>query len=434
MTKEELNPFKIAQCQFNIVAERLKLTKGICGYLSKPQRELTVNFPVKMDDGCIKIFTGFRVQHNNAKGPYKGGIRYHPNVTIDEVRALAMWMTWKCALVNIPFGGAKGGVICNPKEMSPTELEHLTRRFTSEISIIIGPDRDIPAPDVYTNEQVMAWILDTYSMNKGYCVPGVVTGKPISIGGSLGRREATGRGCMFAVIEALKHLNFKIKKPGKGDEEKNGYFIDGAKIAVQGFGNVGSVAAKLLSDKGGKIIAVSDSKGSIIKKGGGGIDIDKLIEHKLETGSVLDFSGTKNIDGPEVLEVKCDVLVPAALENQITKDNADSINAKIIAEGANGPTTPEADTILYSNDKFVIPDILANAGGVIVSYFEWVQSLQQLVWTENDVNLRLGEIIKRSFAEVTSLKEEHGVDMRTAAYMLAVERVADGISIRGIFP
>lgn len=429
MTKEELNPFKIAQHQFDRVAEQLKLKRGILEYLREPQRELTVNFPVKMDDGGIKVFTGCRVQHNNARGPYKGGMRYHPDVTLDEVRALAMWMTWKCALVGIPFGGAKGGVVCNPKEMSKGELERLTRRFVSEISIIIGPDRDIPAPDVYTDAQVMAWILDTYSMNKGYCVPGIVTGKPISIGGSLGRNEATGRGCMFSIIEALKHSDYKIIK-----EDKENYRIDGATVAVQGFGNVGSVAAKLLSEKGAKIIAVSDSKGGILKKGKDGLDIDKLIEHKLKTRSVSDFSDTTELKSKEIFKVKCDILVPAALENQITGENADHIKAKIVAEGANGPTTPEADKILSERDIFVIPDVLANAGGVIVSYFEWVQSLQQLVWTERDVNERLREIMQRSFRETIDAKEEYNTDMRTAAYMLAVERVSDAVTIRGIFP
>ena len=429
MTKEELNPFKITQHQFDKVAKRLELKKGTHEYLRLPQRELTVNFPVKMDDGSIEVFTGYRVQHNNARGPYKGGIRYHPDVTLDEVRALSMLMTWKCALVGIPFGGAKGGVVCNPKKMSKEELERLTRRFVSEISIIIGPDRDIPAPDVYTDAQVMAWILDTYSMNKGYCVPGIVTGKPISIGGSLGRNEATGRGCMFSIIEALKHFDYKIIK-----EDKDNYRIDGATVAVQGFGNVGSVAAKLLFEKGAKIIAVSDSKGGILKKGKGGLDIDKLIEHKLKTRSVSDFSGTTELKSKEILKVKCDILVPAALENQITGENADRIKAKIVAEGANGPTTPEADKILSERDIFVIPDVLANAGGVIVSYFEWVQSLQQLVWTERDVNERLKEIMQRSFRETIDAKGEYNTDMRTAAYMLAVERVSDAVTIRGIFP
>ncbi len=447
MTGSETNPFKIAQSQLDNVAKRLKLKKGIHEFLRRPRRELTVNFPVRMDSGDIKSFTGYRVQHNQARGPCKGGIRYHPDVTLDEVRALAMWMTWKCAVVNIPYGGAKGGVICNPKEMSQAELERLTRRFTTEISIIIGPEKDIPAPDVYTNAQTMAWIMDTYSMNMGYSVPGVVTGKPIHIGGSLGRNEATARGCMFTVREALKHFDYKVIPPEKwtkecdageieasicDGDEGTGYKLDNATVAVQGFGNAGSISARLLSGKGAKIVAVSDSKGGILNKDG--LDVQKVIEHKAKTGSVIGFDGTEKLGPKQVLEVECDVLIPAALENQITEENADNIKAKIIGEAANGPTTPEADKILYDKNTFLIPDILANAGGVTVSYFEWVQGLQQFFWSERDVNVQLREIMVKAFHEVLNVSKKEEVDMRTAAYMVAVKRVADAIMHRGIFP
>ncbi|MCK4613264.1 MAG: Glu/Leu/Phe/Val dehydrogenase [Thermoplasmata archaeon] len=442
---EELNPFKIAQQQLDNVAKLLDLKKGVHEYLRHTQRELTVNFPVKMDNGDIKIFTGYRIQYNNVRGPCKGGIRYHPDVTLDEVRALAAWMTWKSAVVGIPYGGAKGGVVCNPKEMSQNELERLTRRFTSEISIIIGPEKDIPAPDVYTNAQTMAWIMDTYSMIKGYSVPGVVTGKPISIGGSLGRNEATARGCMFVIREALKHLDYKVippevwRKECEDDgssicdgDEGTGYRIDGAKVAIQGFGNAGSIAAKLLSGKGAKVIAVSDTRGGILNKDG--LDIEKVIEHKAKTGSVIGFEGTELLGHKQVLEVECDVLVPAALENQITNDNVDNVKAKIVAEAANGPTTPEADQILSDKKIMVLPDILANAGGVTVSYFEWVQGLQSFFWSERDVNVRLKEIMVKAFENVLEMSKRHGVDNRTGAYIVAVKRVADAIMHRGIFP
>ena len=453
---EETNPFKIAQKQIDIVAEKLKLKKGIHEMIRWPHRELEVHFPVKLDNGDIKIFTGFRVQHNNARGPCKGGIRYHPGVTIDEVRALATWMTWKTAVVNIPYGGAKGGVICNPKEMSMAELERLTRRFTSEISIIIGPEKDIPAPDVYTNAQTMAWIMDTYSMNAGYSVPGVVTGKPQCCGGSLGRREATARGCMFTIREALKHMDYKVIPPEKWKAEceldehdeiigegigenvcdgdlASGHRFDNATVAVQGFGNAGSIAAELLDHKGAKVIAVSDSRGGILNKDG--LQIHDVIEHKSKTGSVVGFEGaTEKLAPKEVLEVECDVLVPAALENQITIENVENIKAKVVAEAANGPTTPEADRILYDKGIFLIPDILANAGGVTVSYFEWVQGLQQFFWSERDVNVKLRDIMVRAFKEVLDMSLQNKVDMRTGAYMLAVQRVADAIMIRGIFP
>jgi glutamate dehydrogenase (NAD(P)+) len=448
MTKSEANPFKIAQQQLDNVAERLNLKKGIHEFLRTPRREFTVNFPVRMDSGEITVFTGYRVQHNMGRGPCKGGIRYHWNVSLDEVRALAMWMTWKCAVVNIPYGGAKGGVICNPKEMSQAELERMTRRFTTEISIIIGPEKDIPAPDVYTNAQTMAWIMDTYSMIKGYSVPGVVTGKPIHIGGSLGRNEATARGCMFTIREGLKHFDHKVIPPEqwtkecKEDEieksicdgdEGTGYKIDQATVAIQGFGNAGSISAALLSAKGAKIIAVSDSKGGVMNKEG--LDVPKVIAHKADTGSVVGFEGSNDEMGSkDVLELECDVLIPAALENQITEENADNVKAKIVAEAANGPTTPEADKILYDKSIFLIPDVLANAGGVTVSYFEWVQGLQQFFWSERDVNVQLREIMIKAFHEVLDIHLEHKVDMRTAAYMLAVKRVADAINHRGIFP
>ena len=453
---EETNPFKIAQHQIDIVAEKVKLKKGIHEMIRWPHRELEVHFPVKLDNGDIRTFTGFRVQHNNARGPCKGGIRYHPGVTLDEVRALATWMTWKCAVVGIPYGGAKGGVICNPKEMSMGELERLTRRFASEISIIIGPEKDIPAPDVYTNAQTMAWIMDTFSMNKGYSVPGVVTGKPLCCGGSLGRREATARGCMFTIREALKHMDYKVISPevwqkecainekdeiiGEGIGENvcdgdmgSGYRIDKATVAIQGFGNAGSIAADLLNHKGAKVIAVSDSRGGILNKEG--FDVDKLIEHKEKTGSVIGFlDASEKLEPKQVLEIECDVLVPAALENQITEENVDDLKTKIVAEAANGPTTPTADRILYDKNIFLIPDILANAGGVTVSYFEWVQGLQQFFWSERDVNLKLKDIMIQAFKEVLDMSQKHQVDMRTGAYMLAVERVADAIMHRGIFP
>jgi glutamate dehydrogenase/leucine dehydrogenase len=351
------------------------------------------------------------------RGPAKGGIRYHPQVSLDEVKALSMWMTWKCAVVNIPYGGAKGGVICNPKEMSLGELERMTRRFATEIHIIIGPEKDIPAPDVYTNPQIMGWIMDTYSMNMGYSVPGVVTGKPIEIGGSQGRNEATARGCVFTIIEACKHLGMNIK---------------GATVAIQGYGNAGSIAHRLIEAEGAKVIAISDSKGGIIDEKG--IEANRAAEHKKKTGTVLDLPGSKKITNAELLELKCDILIPAALENQITGENASRIKAKIVAEAANGPTTPDADDILHKNGVFVIPDILCNAGGVTVSYFEWVQDLQAHFWEENEINQKLRQIMVKAFNEVASIREREKVDTRMAAYILAVDRVARAIKIRGIFP
>ncbi|MBM3239644.1 Glu/Leu/Phe/Val dehydrogenase [Candidatus Poribacteria bacterium] len=424
----EQSLYKVALEQLDYVAKLIDLDPGIHEILKYPKRELTVNFPVRMDDGSYRVFTGYRVQHNLARGPAKGGIRYHPNVTLDEVRALAMLMTWKCAVMNIPYGGAKGGVICDPKKLSLTELERLTRRYTTEISIIIGPNYDIPAPDLYTNPQVMSWIMDTYSMHIGHSVPAVVTGKPVSIGGSKGRFEATGRGCMVTTLEALKHLGIR------GDETT---------VAVQGCGNVGGVAARLLHETGCKVIAISDSQGGVYNPKG--LDIPAVLKHKSETGGIMDmftsFTDAKglrtNVDvisNAELLELDCTVLLPAALENQITGENATRIKARIITEGANGPTTTAADRILCDRGIFLVPDILANAGGVTVSYFEWVQDLQAFFWKENEVNDRLREIMVSSFGEVLATALEYNTDMRTAAYVLAVNRVSSAGLQRGIYP
>lgn len=410
-------PFDIARQQLDEVAELISLDPGIHKKLRHCKRSLIVSFPVKMDDGSIEVFTGYRVHHNDTRGPGKGGIRYHPDVTLDEVRALAMWMTWKTAVVNVPYGGAKGGVVCNPKKMNISEIERLTRRYTSEIIIMIGPDKDIPAPDVYTNSQVMAWIMDTYSMNVGFAVPEVVTGKPVSIGGSYGREEATGRGCMFTCLDAIKHLKLDI---------------DDCTVAIQGFGNAGSVVAKLLFENGLKIVAVSDSQGGIYNSNG--LNPFEVIKHKKDTGTVKGFRNSDSITNEEILALNTTVLVPAALENQITEKNADRVKAKIIIEAANGPTTPEADKILYSNGVFVVPDILANAGGVVVSYFEWVQGLSAFFWSEREVNLKLRDIIERSFKEVLSISQDKKVNMRLAAYVLAVNRVAEATRLRGIYP
>ncbi|MCW6167519.1 MAG: Glu/Leu/Phe/Val dehydrogenase [Thermoplasmatales archaeon] len=401
-----------------MVADLLHLNGGVREVLKVPKRELTVNFPVRMDDGSFRVYTGYRVQYNMARGPTKGGIRYHPQVTLDEVRALAAWMTWKCAVVNIPYGGAKGGVICDPKHMSIGELERLTRRYASEIAPIIGPEVDIPAPDVYTDAQTMAWIMDTYSMQKGYSVPGVVTGKPISIGGSEGRGEATGRGCSYVVREAAKELGLKLK---------------GASVAIQGFGNAGSVASKILADEqGAKIVAVSDTKGGITNPDG--LNPHAVDEHKRKTGSVVGFPGSKPITNDEILTMKCDVLIPAALENQLSVKNADKVQAKIVAEAANGPTLPEADTILFQKGITVLPDILANAGGVTVSYFEWAQDLQGFFWTLDEVNQRLERVMVGSYADMRKQAKAHSVHNRTGAYLLAIQRVVDAIRIRGIYP
>jgi glutamate dehydrogenase (NAD(P)+) len=413
-----INPFETAQRQVDIVAKVLNLDPGTTSILKHPKRELTVNFPVRMDDGSYRVYTGYRVQYNMARGPCKGGIRYHPQVSLDEVRALAAWMTWKCAVVNLPYGGAKGGVICDPKHMSKGELERLTRRFTSEISPIIGPEMDVPAPDVYTDSQTMAWIMDTYSMERGYSVPGVVTGKPLSIGGSEGRGEATGRGVMYVVREAAKDLHLDLKK---------------ATVAIQGFGNAGSVAGNLIQKElGSRIVALSDSRGGIHNPVG--LDIAAVEAHKQKTGSVVNFPGSKPISNQEILALDCDVLIPAALENQITRDNAKGVKAKIVAEAANGPTTPEADDILFANKVTVLPDILANAGGVTVSYFEWVQDLQGYFWEVHDVNSRLEKVMSASYRAVADLARKHGVHNRTAAYVLAIGRVTEAMKVRGIYP
>jgi glutamate dehydrogenase/leucine dehydrogenase len=371
-----------------------------------------------MRDGGFRMFTGYRVQHNTARGPAKGGIRYHPHVTLDEVKALAIWMTYKCAVVNIPYGGAKGGVTCNPKEMNDFELEHLTRRFTCEISCIIGPTRDIPAPDVYTNSQTMAWIMDTYSMARGEFTPGVVTGKPLAIGGSEGRTEATARGCVNVITEAARHLNLDLK---------------GARVVVQGFGNAGSIAARLIHDECyAKVIAISDSRGAVMNKEG--FDPHRAIEHKQRTGSVVGLPGTEPIPGDEILMLECEILIPAALENVITAQVAPKVKTRILVEAANGPTVPEADEILEQNGIFVLPDILANAGGVTVSYFEWVQNNFGHYWKEKEVNSRLEEKMTTAFANVLGTSKKYGVPMRRAAWILAIERVAEAIRARGIYP
>ena len=403
--------------QLRIAAEKLNLDPGLHEMLKYPKRTLMVSINIKMDDGSIKTFLGCRVQHNDARGPFKGGIRYHPNVTLDEVTALAMWMTWKCAVVDIPYGGAKGGVCCNPKEMSKGELERLTRRYTSLILDLIGPYRDVPAPDVYTDAQTMAWIMDTYSQFKGYSVPECVTGKPLSVGGSEGRAEATSLGVMFCAREAAKILGLKIKD---------------ARVAVQGFGSVGWNAAKIAYDWGCRIIGVSDSTGGIYCPKG--LNPYKVYEHKAKTGSVINFEGCKNITNEELLELECDVLVPAALENQITKANADRIKAKIVAEGANGPTTPEADKVLNEKGVFLIPDILANSGGVTVSYFEWVQNLTREHWTLEEVNQKLERKMVKAFSDVYKISKEEEEPMRTAALMLGVGRVAEAIKTLGLWP
>jgi glutamate dehydrogenase (NAD(P)+) len=415
---QQINPFETARRQIDIVADLLQLDQGNREILKSPKRELTVNFPVRLDDGSYRVFTGYRVQYNMARGPTKGGIRYHPQVTLDEVRALAAWMTWKCAVVNLPYGGGKGGVICDPKHMSRGELERLTRRYASEIAPLIGPEIDIPAPDVYTDGQTMAWIMDTYSMQRGYSVPGVVTGKPIALGGSEGRGEATGRGCAYVIRESAPHAGVHVK---------------GGSVAVQGFGNAGSVAAKLLHDEqGAKIVACSDTKGGIYNASG--LNPHEVDAHKSKTGSVVGFPGAKSVSNEELLELKVDILIPAALENQITKTNAEKIQAKIVAEAANGPTVPEADDILYERKVTVLPDILANAGGVTVSYFEWAQDIQGFFWSLEEVNQRLERVMVRSYAEVHKVAAERKIHNRTAAYVLAIQRVVDAMRMRGIYP
>lgn len=415
---QKINSFEMAKRQVDIASKYLNVDPGSVEKLKHTKRELIVHFPVKMDDDSVRIFTGYRVQHNVSRGPAKGGIRYHPDVDLDEMRALSMWMTWKSAVLNIPFGGAKGGVQCNPKEMSLHEIEHLTRRFTWEISMLLGPEQDIPAPDVYTNPQVMAWIMDTYSILKGYSVPGVVTGKPVELGGSLGRFEATGRGVVITALEALKYLNKSI---------------EGAKVAIQGCGNVGGVAAKHFDRLGAKIIALSDSKKGIYNEKG--FDLKRVLDYKAKNQCLVGEKKEElEITNQELLESDCDILVPAAIESQITERNASRIKAKIIVEGANGPTTPEADEILSKKGIFLVPDILANAGGVTVSYFEWVQNLQELIWSEEEVLERLTRIMQRGFKEVLEISLSKKIPMRTAALVLGIGRVAEATRLRGIYP
>ncbi|MBI2467840.1 MAG: Glu/Leu/Phe/Val dehydrogenase [Candidatus Rokubacteria bacterium] len=411
------SPYAMALAQYDRAAKHLSLKRGIEEHLRAPRRELTVNFPVRMDDGSVRIYTGYRVHHSTARGPTKGGIRYHPDVTLDEMRALAMWMTWKCAVVNLPYGGAKGGVVCDPKRLSARELENLTRRYASEIAILMSPEGDIPAPDVNTTPQIMAWIMDTYSMQRGHAVPAVVTGKPIAIGGSLGRTEATGRGVTVATREALTAL---------------GRPLQGARVAVQGFGNVGSVSATLLHDAGARIVAASDSGGGTLNPRG--LDPRALLRHKRESGRLADYPGGEPIDNAGVLGADCDVLIPAALEQQITAANAERVRARLVVEGANGPTTPEADAILDARDVLVVPDILANAGGVVVSYFEWVQDLQAFFWSEPEINARLEALMVRAYGEVAAAARERGTNYRTAALILAIRRVAEAVMTLGIFP
>jgi len=411
------NPYELAREQLRRVGERFQIDAGTIAVLGACKKAIEVAVPVRMDDGTIRVFQGYRVQHNVTRGPAKGGIRYHPDVVIDEVRALSMWMTWKCALMGIPFGGAKGGIACDPKTMSKGELERLTRRFTTEIINDIGPEQDIPAPDVGTDGQTMAWIYDTYSMNKGHSVLGVVTGKPLSIGGSLGRVEATSRGALFSLRNLL---------------ERRGDTLAGKRVVVQGFGNVGSLLARFLQQEGAIVVGLSDSRGGIAAPTG--IDVEAAFAHKAATGSIVGLAGTSPVTNEALLELPCDILAPCALEQVITEENAARIQAPVICEGANGPITPAADTLLESRGILVIPDVLANAGGVVVSYFEWVQGLQEYFWTEDEVNRRLDEITSRAFAAAWELKERESVSLRLAAYGLAVQRVADATAIRGLYP
>lgn len=414
----EESAYQTALTQFDKVAERLNMDHSVREVLRSPRRELTVNFPVRMDDGSVRVFTGHRVQHSTARGPAKGGIRYHPMVTLDEVKALAMWMTWKCAVVSLPYGGAKGGVAVDPKALSETELERLTRRYASDIQIIIGPEKDIPAPDMGTDGRVMSWIMDTYSMNQGYVVQGVVTGKPVSIGGTKGRIEATGRGILYITQEATR---------------ARGVNLEDATVAVQGFGNVGSNAARLLRSQGVKLVAVSDVTGGVYNPKG--FDWHYLQALKEEGTFLSQITGDfDHVTNEELLELPVDILVPAALENQIAAHNAPRIKARMVVEGANGPTTPEADQILSDNGIFIVPDILANAGGVVVSYFEWVQDIQSFFWEEDEVNLRLRRIMTKAFEEVHALAVEQNVSMREAAYMVALRREEEALRYRGIFP
>jgi len=417
MSQPKPNPFDNALEQLRIAAEYLKLEDGIHQILSHPKREVTVSLPTRMDNGETRVFTGYRVQYSDARGPSKGGIRYHPNVSLDEVKALACWMTWKCSIADIPFGGAKGGVICDPKAMSLSELERMTRRYTAAIADFIGPYRDVPAPDVYTNAQIMAWIVDTYSALKGYMVPEVVTGKPVALGGSLGRDTATGRGAVFCTVEAAKVKNMDLKR---------------ATFAVEGFGNAGSNYAEILQGYGSKLIAVTDSRGGVVSRNG--MDARKLIAHKARTGSVVGLPGTQPISDDDLLQLDVDILCPAALENAITADIAKGLRARVIVECANGPTTPAADKIVDANKMFLVPDILANSGGVIVSYLEWVQNLDRISWPEAEVNAKLEAKITSAFREVRQTSQKNSTSMRTAALMVGVGRVAEAIRTLGIFP
>ncbi len=417
-TAAPANPYTTAQRQFDQAASLLELDPGMRAVLRQVRREFTVNFPVRMDDGTIRVFTGYRVQHNLTRGPAKGGIRYHPQVSLDEVKALSMWMTGKCAVTNLPYGGAKGGVICEPSQLSQQELENMTRRFASEISLLIGPESDIPAPDVNTNQQTMAWIMDTISMEKGYSVPATVTGKPLSIGGSEGRPAATGRGVKVVTLEACRRLGWDPSE---------------CSVAIQGFGNVGSVSAELLHAEGFKVVAVSDVFGGIYNRDG--LDVPALLQHQAQHGRVGGFPGAREeLSNAALLELPVTILVPAALENQFSLENAARIQAKLVVEAANGPTTPEADDIFHQRGVVVVPDILANAGGVTVSYFEWVQDLQSFFWEEKEINARLTRIMERAYQQVDDLAKEHRTTLRMGAYCLAVKRVADATAVRGIYP
>jgi glutamate dehydrogenase (NAD(P)+) len=411
------NPLEIAREQLRRVAAAFDIDDNLVNVLSQCKKSIEVSIPVSMDDGATRVFTGYRVTHNVARGPSKGGIRYHPDVTADEVKALAMWMTWKCALMGIPFGGAKGGVVVNPKELSRPELQRMTRRYTTEIINEIGPEKDIPAPDVGTDASVMAWIFDTYSMNKGHSVLGVVTGKPLEIGGSLGRQEATARGSLYCIRDALMH---------------EGMSLEGLRVAVQGFGNVGSYLARFIAEDGARVIAISDSTTALHNPNG--IDVPAAVAHKRETGSLAGLKNAEAITNEELLVLDCDVLVPCALEQVITAENADKVKARILCEGANGPTTPAADAILEDNGVLILPDILANAGGVVVSYFEWVQGLQEYFWKEAEVNAKLNDIVTRAFEQTWDTAQARNVPMRLAAYGHAVQRVAEATTTRGIYP
>jgi glutamate dehydrogenase (NAD(P)+) len=411
------NPYQVAVAQFEEAANRLHLDEDMRGILREPKRELIVHFPVRMDNGRVRMYTGYRVQHNINRGPAKGGIRYDAAVTLDEVKALAMWMTWKCAVVDIPFGGGKGGVVVDPHTLSKAELERLTRRYATEISILIGPTSDIPAPDVNTNSQIMAWIMDTYSMHAGYSVPGVVTGKPLAIGGSEGRNEATATG----VVQCIQLASGEMKVP-----------VSGARVAIQGFGNAGAIAAELLEKQGARIVAVSDRKGTAYDERG--LDLAAIAQNKQQTGSVVGTPGTQTLSVAQILEAPCDVLVPAATEGVITAENAPRIQARLIVEAANGPTTPEADKILYERGVKVVPDILANAAGVTVSYFEWVQDLQSFFWTPDEVNEKLKHVMDRAYEEVARVAHDEDTYMRLAANMVAIKRVAEATQLRGIYP